>query len=332
MKRLFAPALLLFVFWSFSLESASAQTECVFSVNMVNHARYVYETDSECLSFEPFHTVPFGNFGVTSNVGHKQDANQFQGWNPSCNPGPGTLVEWNGCSVEYAKPDLDCRRLNFPNPAGTYPYPTNGYPFTDSYSWNDNVPLVGGSATCVDQYSPCGPNTYGFAGTRVGVSPRVDYDYDGIPDAGGCKDLDGYQLIMQQNFMTIYELDGSQTDDLVESIYFPNVLVNLTCTPDACFAVGDNNYDGWLDDVGNQASPEYKYPTLYQDEHDVICYPSTPGVPCKRLDAAIRIGRLSSFYTEPTPVCNESERQTCEDVFGRIWNPQTCSCGGYSDE
>jgi hypothetical protein len=305
----------------FGVLSASAQV-CSFSVSMVNHNRYAYDTAEEC-SFP--HSVPFGNWGVSSNVGTKQDADQFRGWNNPCSE---LKVEWNSCSVDYVKPDLDCRRLNFPDPAGLFPYPANGYPFSDRFFYNDSVPPYG-SSTCVDQYSPCGPSVYGGGGVTVGVSPQVDYDGDGIADAGGCKDLDGYWVLVQQNFMTLYELDPRDRDDLIESLYFPDVWAPLTCTPDACFAVSDSNFDGWIDDIGNQFSSEYMWPTLYQDNHDVICYPSDPGVPCKRIDATVRIGRVSAYYSGPTPwSCDPYAEQDCYNRGG-IWNSSSCTCNCY---
>lgn len=47
---------------------------------MSNNNRYAYDTAEEC--WPNGHSVPFGNWGVSSNVGSKQNANQFEGWNP----------------------------------------------------------------------------------------------------------------------------------------------------------------------------------------------------------------------------------------------------------
>jgi hypothetical protein len=299
MKRSFGLLVFLSVFSLLSVEAAFAQNTCVISVNMVNNDRYVYSTDEEC---DGIHSHPFGNWGISSNVGNKIDGHQFEGWSPGCNPGSGTLVEWNSCSnrAQYRTPQY----LNFPNPSVAYPYPANGYPFSDSYAFNDTVPPYGNSYN-VDQYSPCGANVYGSTGISVGVSQVSDTNCDGVPDSGGCKDLDGYWLIVQQNYMTAYELDQWAPDDLVESVYFPDVHVTLTCNTNACYAVGDNNHDGWIDDIQDGSSPEYKYPTLYQDDFGRISYATDPGVPYKRIDAAIRIGSLSSHYSGYTSTCGE---------------------------
>lgn len=51
-----------------------AQGQCSFSINMVNNNRYAYDTAEECAP--NVHSVPFGNWGVSSNVDSKQDAGQ----------------------------------------------------------------------------------------------------------------------------------------------------------------------------------------------------------------------------------------------------------------
>lgn len=325
MKRFLMAAIVLSLLCAFGVRRATAQV-CSVSVRMVNHNRYAYDTAEECFGVPVVgHSVPFGNWGVSSNVGSKRDADQFQGWHPSCNPGSGTLVEWNSCSVDYVKPDADCLRLNFPDPSGVYPYPANGYPFTDSYPHNNYVPIAGGTDHCVDQYSPCGPNLYGVAGVSVGVSPIQDYDGDGYGDAGGCADLDGAQVIVQQNFMTVYELDGVETADVIDSLYFQDVTVTLRCFAEGCWAVGDYyGGDGWIDDIGNQFSPEYKYPFLYQNNHGQISYATDPGVPAKRIDATIRIGGVTGYYYGPRP-CSSADEEACRASGGR-WVPEDCSC------
>jgi hypothetical protein len=264
--------------------------QCVIQVRMINHNRYAYKTEQEC---GLFHSSPWGNWGVSSNVGVKQDANQFQGWYPQ----DGHL-QWNSCSTEYVHPDLDCRALNFPNsplPGTTYPYPANGYPFNDLYPWNDRVPPNGGDR-CVDQYSPYGHNVYGETRINLTVPDPADSNGDGILDSGGCLSLNGQTLTIQNNFLTVYEMDVPDSDDLVQTLYYPDVSVNLNCTVGTCLAVGDNNYDGWLDDIDNPASAAYRWPNRYQDPAGLISLGTDPGVPAKRIDATIRIGYALGSY------------------------------------
>jgi hypothetical protein len=311
-------------FAALAAPSLFGQAVCSFTIHMVNHNRYAYDTAEECSGW---HSAPYGTWGVSSNVGRPVDGGQFDGWDPYCNPGSDTNVEWNSCSRSYR----GCAHLNFPDPAGQAPYPANGYPFTDSYWHNDWVPAAGGNQTCVDQYSPCGPNLYGTVYYNVGVSPVEDLDGDSIMDFGGCKDLDGHQIGVQNNFMSVYELDWDG-NDLVNSLYFPNVWATLSCTAEFCKAV-NSNYDGWIEDINNRASPEYVQPYLYQDNHGRISYSTDPGVLAKRIDATIRIGYVSSRYSGPYPYgyCGGGPPQDCSVYGGNYWwdsNECRCRCSG----
>jgi hypothetical protein len=67
---------------------------CVIRVEVVNHNRYAYHTAEECEGV--FHSAPWGNWGVNSNMGRRLDTDQFQGWRQGCNQ---TKVEWNSCSA-----------------------------------------------------------------------------------------------------------------------------------------------------------------------------------------------------------------------------------------
>jgi hypothetical protein len=291
MKPPFQPKLFPLVFGLFLAPTVFAQPRCVMSVDLVNHNRYAYQTAEECGRF--FHSTPWGNWGVNSNVGTRLNTDQFKGWRQPCGQ---TKVEWNSCSSRSRY--RSAAFLNFPNLSVAYPYPANGYPFTDLFEWNDSVPPYGNNHH-VDQYSPCGPSIYGGFLLSLAVSARIDTNDDGILDAGGCADLNGQTLDVRQNFMSVYEMDVPDSDDLVESLYYPDLAVTLRCTLDVCVATGDEDFDGWIDDVHDPSSPGYLWPTLYQDNRDVICQPSDPGVPCKRIDATIRIGRVFAYYLGP---------------------------------
>jgi carboxypeptidase family protein len=298
MKRSMEPMIFLMVFLLPSVGPFPPQLfagQCRVQISMINHNRYAYQTDEEC---NWLHTEPWGNWGVSSNVGSKQDGDQFQGWYRQWGH-----LQWNSCSKDYVHPDQDCRRLNFPAPG--IPYPANGYPFSDSYPWNDSVPPFG-TASCVDQYSPYGYNVYGGAKLSYPVPDAVDSNCDGIADAGGCLALNGKTLTIQNNFMSVYELDSPDADDLVQTLYFPQVSVALSCNVDACWAVGDTNHDGWLDDIGNRSSPAYKWPSTYQNDVGRISYPTDPGVPAKRIDSTIRIGYVFGTYDGAAPLVTDN--------------------------
>lgn len=279
-----------------------AQGECVVSVSLVNHNRYAYKTEEECTG--PFHSVPWGNWGVSSNVGSKRDADQFKGWDRDC---ASVKVQWNSCSINSQY--RFATYLNFPAPESLTLLPFNGYPFSDSYEWNDTVPPYG-LAYRVDQYSPCGPNVYGGVLLRLTVPPLVDYDGDGIADDGGCRALDDKTLTVRQNFMTIYELDEPDADDLIQSLFYPDLKVRLSCTPYNCFAADDGDRNGTPDDLNDPRSPAYQWPILYQDRHGTTCTPDDVGVPCKRLDATIRIGSVLGVYSGPLTRARRGRSET----------------------
>ncbi len=106
--------------------------------------------------------------------------------------------------------------------------------------------------------------------------------------------------------MTLYELDHSP-EDLVQSLYFPDVSGTLECTMWVCFSVGDDDLDGWIDDIDDRSSSAYSWPTQYQGDCDTVdncervCSPNDPNVPCKRVDATIRLGGIEGFY--PGDLC-----------------------------
>lgn len=76
---------------------------CYLFVGFENIDRIVYgpvtaECEGDSINCFPFvgHTVPWGNWGVDSNVGSRQDGDQFMGWHD----GDGHQ-EWNSCTTAY---------------------------------------------------------------------------------------------------------------------------------------------------------------------------------------------------------------------------------------
>ncbi len=69
--------------------------------------------------------------------------------------------------------------------------------------------------------------------------------------------------------MTLYELDHGP-EDLVQSLYFPDVSGTLECTMWVCFSVGDDDLDGWIDDIDDRSSSAYSWPTQYQGDCDTV--------------------------------------------------------------
>jgi uncharacterized protein (TIGR03437 family) len=78
------------------------------------------------------------------------------------------------------------------------------------------------------------------------VSCPVDANSDGVAESGGCAEVKMHSSGV--NFMTLYELDPGTTDDLVQTLYFPEVVVPTACQTWNCApAVGTwvapNGYD-----------------------------------------------------------------------------------------
>ena len=267
---------------------AQAQPRCVIRVELVNHNRYAYHTAEECEG--GFHTAPWGNWGVNSNVGRRTDTDQFKGWKQNCSE---TKVEWNSCSARllYRSPNY----LNFPSPTVYLGYPLF-YPWRDVYDWNDFVPPFGISNN-VDQYSPCGWNSYGSTTLALPVTARVDTNGDGVFDKGGCLDLNGKPFTTTGNFMSLYELDSPDSDDHIQTMLFPDLTATLRCTPDGCWQVGDRNLDGLHDDVSDFWSGDYKWPFLYENPAGQQSRADERHPQAKRIDASIRIGRLQGLFT-----------------------------------
>ena len=85
---------------------ASAQ-ECLIHTVDYNRDRYVFgSVNTECTG--PFHTVPFGNWGVESNHGSQYDGFQFRGWKYL----GGSWLQWNSCTNQYPPPN--CNYYNNP--------------------------------------------------------------------------------------------------------------------------------------------------------------------------------------------------------------------------
>ena len=145
------------------------------------------------------HSVPFGIWGVSSNVGGVSGKDQFQGW---WDPASETAREWNSCTNDFPPPNC-----SYYNHAG-----------------------------CTQQISIHGENGYGGVSTQYQVScPR--YYTDGTW-RGGCEDLNGYVATLGNNFMTIYEKDWPDGDDLVQTLYFPPVTAPpLSCDVWSCASV-----------------------------------------------------------------------------------------------
>ena len=174
------------------------------------------------------HSAPFGNWGVTSNVGHKIDGHQFNGWcrnhrytdnwgeSGECRGILGRRskwYQWNSCTTHARYSPRNCTLYN--------------------------------SNNCTQQVTTQGENNHGTTDSDIWVTCPYDNNDDGYCDTGGCSGISTFSVT---NWMTLYELDPASRDDLVQSMYFPKVTVRTTCTVMGCNPitsswVSPNRYD-----------------------------------------------------------------------------------------
>jgi len=239
-----------FVLLFVGVSAVSAQV-CTLSVTGLNRYRYVPGPLSvECGN--DLHSAPFGNWGVTSTVGKKQNSHQFDGWchdawvcdnNGSCTSKcRDGWYEWNSCttSPQFAAPN--CTLYNV--------------------------------ESCTNQFTILDIDVHGTSYLNQPTSCPMDTNGDRICDTGGCSGITSYSH--SSHFMTLYELDVWDTDDLVQSMYFPKMTVPLSRSVWGCGIAGS----------------EWVSPSYYQS-------PSWP--PRVYAQAAIVVGWGS--FSDPSQIC-----------------------------
>lgn len=187
---------------------------CMLTVQVVNQSRQVYgPVNTECPCFLCPHSAPFGNWGVASPYGAKYDGHQFDGWchNSTICPNGSTCAtdcqdgwyEWNSCT-------------------------------TDSASFTAPNCTLYNASSCTQQATTQGENQYGgmIIVRRDGGCP-YDTNSDGQCDQGGCSVVSS--ITVTAGYMTLYELDPLDTDDLVQTVYYPgNLTIYLSCAAGYC--------------------------------------------------------------------------------------------------
>lgn len=207
--------------------SVSQAQVCRLSVAGLNRARHVVgPVHAECP--DQIHSAPFGNWGVTSNFGHKLDGHQFDGWCHSNqemvdNTGQRRRVcgnrwyEWNSCTDNPSFRAPNCTLYN--------------------------------AVDCTQQASITGVNVLGTQFVDLPVGCPADVDDDGQLDEGGCSELRTYSH--GTNFMSIYELDPLTGDDLIQTLIYPETVVELSCDFWGCLPTGSS----WLPPVAYDSPP-----------------------------------------------------------------------------
>lgn len=269
---------------------SDAQT-CRLSVTGMNRARKVTGAiHAECPE-EIIHSAPFGNWGVSSNYGSKHDGHQFDGWchnsftcdnsgrcKQDCLDG---WYEWNSCTDNRLFTPPNCTLYN-----------ANG---------------------CTEQVTVTGTNVHGSKFVDVPVRCPIDSEGDGIVDQGGCKDVSIYAS--GRNFMSLYELDPICCDELVQTVYFPETTVGLTCDVFGC-APADSN---WVTPAfyDSPASPAKVYAELATAVNWGEFLDNTRAC---RISASISTAVNAASYTGPNLA-----PESIATVFGQTLSPSTIS-------
>lgn len=192
--------ILMLVLTSFFFGAAFPQVpKCLISYHMDNRNRHVHGEVAEECGWEGvcWHSPPYGNWGVDSNVGSRQNGDQFQGVFLT-----GGHYQWNSCTQ------------------GQWEAPSCSY-----YNYNG----------CTEQFTVTGTNNYGggFQSRTVNcpwlLNPN-DEEY-----RGGCRDLNTFTV--SNNFMSLYELDPGPicgADDFVQTLFFNNTSTALDCDAWGC--------------------------------------------------------------------------------------------------
>jgi len=185
---------------------------CRLSVAGLNKSRRVMgPVSAECPA--PLHSAPFGNWGVTSNFGHRLDGHQFDGWCRDrqicdnlgfCTSCSERWYEWNSCTDHMLFRAPNCTLYN--------------------------------AEDCTEQASATGINVLGTVTVNIPVACPSDSDADNAVDAGGCSEIESYSS--GTNFMSIYELDAITGHELIQTLYFPESIVRLDCDIWGCSSAG----------------------------------------------------------------------------------------------
>ena len=94
-------------------------------------------------------------------------------------------------------------------------------------------PIYRGKVSCTEQTSAVTSRFYGGTSDSITVDCPYDTDGDGACDTGGCSEIGTYWVV--NNFMTIYELDENDDDELVTTLYYPYYMsVSVDCDVWGC--------------------------------------------------------------------------------------------------
>jgi len=172
-----------------------ATPACLVDFSLQNQNRMVFgAVNTECPP--TIHSIPFGNWGVDSLYGRREDGGQFQGWcqnnhDPQCPPVGDARMEWNSCTTQEPE-------FRAPN----------------CFYYNYNA--------CYWQRTVTGGNHYANNFIRWPAACPFDSDNDGLCDTGGCLKWCQVGLQPEENYMELYEHDPPFGRwDLVARLNYP---------------------------------------------------------------------------------------------------------------
>lgn len=184
------------------LLAQSNEEACIVTLEGQNQNRTVAgAVNEECDDVNyitQWHDPPWGNWGVDSNYGKRRNGDQFLGWKQK-----GSQKQWNSCTTERAKFSAsNCKYYRRPSCAT---------------QWS-NEAVTHGRLSYRTSSNPCPIPT-------IAPIPIPRY---------GCSRVKG-SFSQTINYMTLYELDKPDSDDKIETLYFPGTSVTLTgCTYEGC--------------------------------------------------------------------------------------------------
>jgi len=207
------------------IPSWAQQTYCSILLEAFNRNRTVMgPVNTEC-SWP--HTQPFGNWGVDSSFGGRQDGHQFDGW-----------------CYEQLWYDSVTNELHFSCEDGWYEWNS----CTDDPNYSAPNCTLYNAESCTQQVSTTSTNYHGGAYALLAVDCPYDSDDDDICDTGGCLGLSSLGgITIGGNWMSLWELDKWDDDEHVQTLYFPDIYRPL---------LGCDIWGCWGEGLSEWVSPE----------------------------------------------------------------------------
>jgi uncharacterized protein (TIGR03437 family) len=150
-------------------------------------------------------------------------------------------------------------------------------------------------ASCTQQKTVTGENVHGTRIVDTPVRCPTDTNSDGVSDQGGCADVRMYRS--GTNFMSLYELDPGTTDELIQTVYFPEVVLNLQCDTWKCGSAGSQ----WLEPAfyDSPASPPKIYAQFAAVVNSAVFVDTSRA--CRAAGPALRLVSAAGYQARVSP-------------------------------